>query len=709
MRHFLIQLATNTVVVTLLFPFLPGIHLTTAGLGTYLGIGFTLSLIGALLRPTLMLLSGQLLIWNAVVFIVLLQVLTFLLAGIFGPADWQYDSVLWLVFDAVLVGLTVTLVDALLGFDRPNIDPNRRREAIWQLIERLPVARRSRLIENLRIEQIYQTAWSYGLELGLGRGRIQQVRQTANRWITGRSSELDALTTPEKVRLMLEQLGPMYVKLGQIVSSQSTALSPEWRRELDKLQSTVSPFSYLEARQIITTELGAPPEVLFTAIDEDPLAAASTAQVHRATLHDGSLVIVKVQRPNIIAQVRTDLQIMQRVASRLERSSVWARQISLTSVVEQFAEGVMRELDYTNEAYHMVRMADVLASVPGVGVPVLYRDLSTSRVITMELARGIKFSKLGDSAPVNLDRLNLARTFMRAMMKQLLIEGFFHGDPHPGNLFINPDDGRITFLDLGLVGELRPDQRLDLIDLVLSLQQADAYGLAQVVPRLCTQTRPLDVLAFRAMMDRVLNQEWKYGVDKSFGALMDKLLAGLGHFGLRMDPELTLAVKSMAQAEEAAVTLAPDAALLDIVADETKSLLIEQWTREHIVETLKTQAMRSAKEVVRRLPSLQDATLKWLDQYERGKLVVEVDSGDLPHQLEALSTTFSNGLRRVALGLILGSMLIGSIAGIAILRPLIGSPWEFLFSTIVVVFLGTLLLSATVALVMLRTSVHEAG
>ena len=313
------------------------------------------------------------------------------------------------------------------------------------------------------------------------------------------------------------------------------------------------------------------------------------------------------------------------------------------------------------------------------------------------------------SAPGGLDRADLARTFLRAMMKQLLIDGFFHGDPHPGNLFVDPDDGRITFLDLGLVGELRTDQRLDLIDLILSMQQQDAYGLAQVIPRLCTQTRPLDELSFRAMVNRVLNQEWKYGVDRSFGALMDKLLAGLALFGLRMDAELTLAVKSMAQTEEAALALAPGAPLLDIIADETRALLVEQWTPERIAETLKVQAMRSAKEVVRRLPSLQDATMKWLDQYERGKLVVEIDSGDLSDQLGALSTAFSDGLRRLTIGLILGGMLIGSIAGIAVLQPLIGGPLQFLYGAIVVVFLATLVLSAVIAMMMLRASADRAG
>jgi ubiquinone biosynthesis protein len=327
----------------------------------------------------------------------------------------------------------------------------------------------------------------------------------------------------------------------------------------------------------------------------------------------------------------------------------------------------------------------------------------------MELARGVKFAKLGDVEPGGLDRVGLAHTFMRAMMKQLLIEGFFHGDPHPGNLFIDPENGRITFLDLGLVGELRPDQRLDVIDLVLSLQQVDTYSLAQVIPRLCTHTRPLNDLAFRAMVDRVLNQEWKYGVDRSFGALMDKLVAGLVQFGLRMDAELTLAVKSMAQSEEAALALAPGAPLLDIVADETKLLLVEQWTPERIAETVKGQAIRSAKEIVRRLPSLQDATLKWLDQYERGKLVIEVDTSDLNLQLEGLSATVSGGMRNLSIGLTLGGMLIGSIAGIAVLQPLMGGPWEFIYVAVVVVFVGALLLSGMVVTAMLRASADRAG
>ncbi len=702
MRRLSLELLIHTLVIALIFPLLPGISIPGATVWTYLGIGLILSLVSWVLKPILLVLTGQLVIWNVALWVLMINVVVFVVTGWLVRTDWVVGGLLWLVLDALIVGLVISLTDAVFGFERPNLDPNNRRKALWRLIERLPSGQRSRIIDNLRLQQLYDTALQYGVELALGNSPLQSFRARAARLITGRESELDKLTTPQKVRLMLEQLGPMYVKLGQIVSSQASLLPEEWRIELDKLQSTVTPFSYQEAHAIIEAELGGPPDQLFASFEREPLAAASTAQVHRATLHDGTRVIVKVQRPNIVAQVRTDLRIMLEAARMLERRQGWARNLDLSGMVTVFAEGVNKELDYTNEAYHMIRVADSLASVTGVHVPQVYRKLSTARVLTMEFIEGVKISKI-DAVDPAIDRVELARTFMRAMMKQIIVDGFFHADPHPGNLFIAPESGLITFLDFGLVGELRQDQRLDLFDLLTSLQGFDTYGVAHALRRLSVQTRPIDEVEYQAVVERALMQNWKYGAGDTFGALMNKVLGELARNGLRMNRQLTLAVKAIAQTEEATVVMAPGVDLFGVVVGEVQSLVGEQFTPEAIVDTLQSQAIRAGKEVLRRIPSLPDATVKWLDQYQAGKLKMEIDTGDLGAKLDRLSTSTDAGLQRLSVGMILAGMLIGSALGLGFFRLFEGVVWEYVYGLVVLAFLAVLVYSAVVVWMLVRS------
>jgi len=624
---------------------------------------------------------------------------TILLAGIALPLG----SLPWLVLGALLISVVLTLIDAVLGFDRPGLDPDHGERAIWRSLDRLPIRRRNRLIENLRLLQLYEVFWSYGLELVVGGTSIQRIRASAARWITGRDSALDHMNSPQKVRAMLEQLGPLYVKLGQIVSSQGAALPEEWRVELDKLQSMVTPFPYVEAREIIRAELGAPPERLFASFDHEPLAAASTAQVHCAILHEGTQVVVKVQRPNINAKVRTDLRIMREVTARLERRFVWARELALSGIVGEYATGVMRELNYHNEIYHGVRLADTMATVPGVHVPRVYRELSTSKVLTMEFVRGIKVNRLGEPGSAGLDRAALARIFLRAMVKQLLIDGFFHADPHPGNLYVDPQMGTISFLDLGMMGELSGEQRRDLLELLFALQEEDTVSLAQVLRRLSRATRPIDEAELARVVARVYSQEWKYGATSTFGTLMTTMLNEMSRCGLRLNEGLTLAIKALMQAEEAVSALAPDVDVFQLITSEAKSLLGDQLTPARIVDALETQLRRSGKELARRLPSLADATLLWLDQYQRGKLGVELDTGELPQQIGQLSRTLAAGLRHLAVGLALCGMVIGSAIGAVLLRSLEGA-WAYLHGAVVLAFLAVLLFSAVIVTLMLSSA-----
>jgi len=320
----------------------------------------------------------------------------------------------------------------------------------------------------------------------------------------------------------------------------------------------------------------------------------------------------------------------------------------------------------------------------------------------MEFIDGVKISKIRQHEN-QLDLSELARTFERAIMKQILIDGFFHADPHPGNLFISPQTGVITFLDLGLIGELRSDQRLDLIDLMFSLQQGDSYSVAQSIRRLSVQTRPMNDVDYYTAVERILNQEWKYGSGASFGAMMNKVMAELSHSGMRLNKQLTLAVKAIGQSEEVTTALAPDIDLFTVAVDEIKSLSIQQFTPERVVDEVETQLIRAGKELVRRLPSLPDATIKWIEQYQRGRFSVEIDTGDLAQRLEELSNSITNGLRNLSIGLILAGILISSAIGVGFLQVFEGETWRYIYGAIVVAFLVMLIYGAVVVTMMLRS------
>ncbi|MCB0054596.1 MAG: AarF/ABC1/UbiB kinase family protein, partial [Caldilinea sp.] len=265
---------------------------------------------------------------------------------------------------------------------------------------------------------------------------------------------------PETVRYMLQDLGPTFVKLGQIVSSRAEQLPPDWRSELAQLQSDVEPFDSAEAERIVERELGQPVDELFADFDSAPLAAASTAQVHRATLHDGSEVVVKVQRPDIDVTVQADLNVIRELTRLTEQRFDWARHADLHGITTEYADNILLELDYTNEAFNGRMLAENMRMFPTIHVPAIYGQLSTRRVLVQEFVRGVKITNVEAIDAANLDRREMATTFMRAIVKQVLYDGFFHGDPHPGNVLVNTDTGEIIFLDLGMMGTLTTEKRM---------------------------------------------------------------------------------------------------------------------------------------------------------------------------------------------------------------------------------------------------------
>ena len=276
-------------------------------------------------------------------------------------------------------------------------------------------------------EALYQTS----IDIAFEGTPIGGVRRWFEKNVLGETRLTEDESAPKRVAALLQQLGPTYVKIGQMLAARSDLLPADWTTEFARLQADASPFPWLDARQVIKAELGKTPEEAYASIEEEPFAAASTAQVHRATLADGTLVAVKIQRPQIVAKTKADLGVMQELAKTAEQRFAIARRVGIRKVVGEFASGVLEELDYRNEAYHARRLADSMSKFEQIHIPVVYEELSSSRVLTMEFVHGIKIADPDGLRDAGLDPSQLGATFMRAIIKQVLIDGFFHADPHP--------------------------------------------------------------------------------------------------------------------------------------------------------------------------------------------------------------------------------------------------------------------------------------
>ncbi len=669
MIYFIVRVIVNALAVALTIAITPGIDLAPdleqkmIILLVYLILGTAFGLINALIRPLVLLVTGTLVIWTMGLFTFVINGLMFYLLSILTPNLVVINSpaIIWVILAGAIMGVVVTILEAIFGLDSPVIDDTGKSKFYWRWLGLLPGGRRNRIVENIRLKQVYDIIRRYSIDIMVGITPLAGFRRYMQRLIYPTKQVIAEESPPKAIRLMLQDLGPTYVKLGQMIASRSEMLPEEWEAELSKLQSEVDPFPYEEAHRIITEELGSPPEECFTSFETEPFAAASMAQVYRATLPEGEDVVVKVERPDINVTVRGDLNVIRNVVSTLEKRAEWARNFGFSGMVEEFAENVTEELDYENEAYNARRLKQTMNEFDYVSVPTIYGEYSTSKVITMEYMQGVKITENKALDAAGIDREELARAFIRVINKQVMIDGFFHGDPHPGNVLVELESGNIVFLDLGMMGQLTDEERMALFDVIWSLKYGDSHNLTRTLLRLSAHFKEIDEEELQQDIDRLVQRYVIYSDSPpQLSDVVPVVLNLLFVYGLQLDRSFTIALKSMMQTEELVRTLAPELSFLNAAVEEVQGVMMEQLRGDVIYDGLKKHSLKTAKTIVVNWPRWQRSAAKWVEQLESGQFAVRLDTSDVNKNINQVEKSLNRSVRSLVLALLLVGMLLGS-------------------------------------------------
>jgi ubiquinone biosynthesis protein len=405
-----------------------------------------------------------------------------------------------------------------------------------------------------------------------------------------------------RLRGAMEELGPTFAKLGQILSTRPDLLPPEFIEELATLQDRVKPLTEPEVVQVMEQELGVPWEDVFESIDPEPLASGTVAQVHRAVLADGARVVVKVQRPTAREDILRDLGLLEMFAKKTQGRLAFRQVVDLPAVIEHLSVSLRRELDFREEAANLERMRTVLASYPQLEVPKLYEDLSTDRLMVMEEVEGIPLLQ----APEGPARKEAGRQLLESYYRQILTDGFFHADPHPGNMMWWND--KIYFLDLGLVGEVGPEVRDLLLNMLMAFWQEDVPFLADVVLMLAgeDQRGDLDVHAFQDELGSLLSRYRHSSLREiELGPMLQEITEISIRHGVQLPSSLALTGKALAQVQMAVARLDPELDPFSLAGAYMVKNLSAQIRRRANPRTLFFEAQKAKLRIVRLVESIE--------------------------------------------------------------------------------------------------------
>ena len=464
--------------------------------------------------------------------------------------------------------------------------------------------------------------------------------------------ELEGRRAPREVRLRraIERLGPTFVKMGQLVATRRDLVSPALATQLGKLKDDVPALPFEQMRAVVTAELGAEVEDLYAEFDTEPLAAASIGQVYRARLHDGRDVAVKVQRPGAAEAMEVDFEIITRLAHAAAKHTDWGRAQDVAGIATEFVTTLRSELDYQNEARNLTRFREAFADDPSVAFPAPVDELTTSRVLTMELITGIPGTRPDLMDKAGIDRRAIVEAGVRCYLRQIFELGYFHADPHEGNLFAMPD-GRVGFVDFGRVGWVSERNRARVLDLMAAFTEGDDAAATDIIVSMISAGPGLDVTVLQREVGRLVDAYQRHGLDLDLQALFDSILAVVRDQGLRIPTEYVVLFTTLGVLEGVAKHMAPDYQLNDTVAAYIGSVLPGRFDPER----LKQAALRTLSRYVHLLEDLPVGLSRTLRRASEGEFRVAVRPSDYDRLVDRLDKL----VVRLSFTLLLAAFVVG--------------------------------------------------
>jgi len=455
-----------------------------------------------------------------------------------------------------------------------------------------------------------------------------------------------------RLRMVMEELGTTFIKFGQLLSTRSDLLPREYILELQKLQDDIAPIPFAQVKDIIEEELHGNLETLYKHLEETPIAAASIGQVHGAELLSGEKVVIKIQRPHIRKTIAQDLDILREIAHLLDKYTNLGKMYHFGEIVDEFSHIINMELNYYHEARNAERIKKNFHDDKTVFIPGIYWDHTSTRVITMEYVEGIKLKENDRLLQAGFSPRKIAENLSKAYLKQILLDGYFHGDPHPGNIGIIPADGRLFFLDFGIAGGLDEKQLYAFSKLLLGFLGRDVDEILDSILSLGIVTEQTDPRQLRLQLERLHEKYYDLPLKEiNLGQSLHELMDIAAKHHIRLPADFTLLAKTFLTLEGLLTDLSPDFSIAELAQPMSKEIFRKQFSSKRVIKSL----YKNARKYKRLLEYFPERFLTILDRGAEGNLKVKVEI----FKVEQILNDLNFMVNRLSFSIVLASIIVG--------------------------------------------------